>query len=50
MRPIKYFLALFDKKSGYNAKEVGISTIRNGKIESIHTDSLETLLKHPPEE
>jgi hypothetical protein len=44
----KYFQALLDKESENQATlKVGISTLRNGQIESIYADDAETLLTHP---
>lgn len=50
-RPIEYYLALLDnKKSEDNPPELGISALKNGQIESIHTNRLETLLRHHSKE
>jgi hypothetical protein len=47
--PKKYFQALLDKQSENQATlKVGISTLRNGRIESLYADDAETLLAHPP--
>jgi glutamine phosphoribosylpyrophosphate amidotransferase len=44
----KYFQALLDKEKENKAKfEMGISTLRNEQIESIHTKNVETLLWYP---